>query len=112
MSYPLFAQTPSNELMPGTGIYVDYNYPASSPQFSMGDQISSVGDYVWDGVSGVWVNIKNELKDVQNSALDSVDSILGLGMKYILMLVAGVAVLIWVLGKSGTKFAIPGLSVG
>lgn len=112
MNYPAFMQTPSNELAPNTGIYLDYNYPTSSPQFSMGDQISQVGDYFWDGVEGVWVGIKDELKDVRGEVIGTIDSVLWTGMKYVLMVVAGVAVLIWVLGKSGTKFAIPGLSVG
>jgi len=112
MNYPVFMQTPSNELAPNTGIFVDYNYPQSSPQFSVGSELSRVGDYFWDGVEGVWVGIKDELKDVREGAIDTVDSVLWVGVKYVLLLVAGVAVLVWVLGKSGTKFAIPGLSVG
>lgn len=107
-NYPAFAKTPTNELYPGSGIFVDYAYPSSgmpgeSPMFSIGDTLSTVGDYVWEPVKGVWVDLKAELKSVGSDALAGVDSLLGVGMKYVLLFVAGVVVLIWVLGKSGVS---------
>lgn len=107
-NYPSFAKDPTNELFPGSGIFVDYNYPSTgspgeSPMFSIGDTLSQVGDYVWEPIKGTWVSLKDELKSVGNDALSGFDNILGTGMKYVLLLVAGVVILIWVLGKSGVS---------
>lgn len=108
-NYPAFAKDPQQNIF-SMNIYADYAYPttggggAETSMFgSLGDQFSTVGDYVWDSVEGVWISTKSGLSSLVEGVGDAADSVMMKVVKYAAIGLIGLLLLIWVLGKSGVS---------
>lgn len=97
-----------------------YNTPETSPQNiweSLGANLESAGDYVWNGAKGAWESskeslagaynsVKSEIKEVGSSAFSGVGSLMDYVQDKIIILAVVLIAIIWVLGKSGAFSAL------
>lgn len=108
-NFPNFARTPSHELVPGSGIYTDFNYPSrgltnyheATVWEGLGDNFNKAGDYVWNAGAKTWDKAKIAVSSVEDVALGGVDKAMGLVTKYFIFVIGGLVILIYFLGKSG-----------